>query len=140
MRQHIKTQHKKSPVFKCEECNFQTKYKKHLENHKETHSDIKQVLYCDICAYKTNNSENLKKHKKNVHKPSIRALKQCQFCDCSFTSDLLFQKHELTHSIENQNHVCNECNTKFATKSTLKTHIKSIHPLNFWKMEFKSKL
>ena len=136
MRQHINNQHNESQVFKCEECSFQTKYKKHLNKHKETHSDIKPVLYCDTCVYKTHNSENLKSHKKNFHGPSIRALKKCQFCDRTFTNDISFQKHELTH----QNHVCNECKTKFATKRTLKNHIKSFHPLDFWKMEFKSKL
>ena len=106
------------------------------QRHKEIHSDVKPVLYCDTCVYKTHNLENLKRHKKNVHEPSLRVQKQCQFCDRTFTSDISFQKHELTH----QNHVCNECKTKFATKRTLKNHIKSFHPLDFWQMEFKGKI
>ena len=105
-----------------------------------THSKVKPVFQCDTCIFETHDVENLKNHKKTVHGPSQRILKECKICDRTFTTNLLLEKHEQTHRPENQNHICNMCNTKFVAKSTLKTHVRNIHPIDFWKLEFKNKL
>ena len=138
MTNHINRVHKLKELSSCNQCSYQTKYKANLQLHKAIHSNVKPAFYCDTCAFETHGLDNLKRHKKTVHGPSKRTLKQCQVCDRTFTTNLLLEKHEQTHRPENQNHICSVCNSKFVAKSTLKTHIKTIHPLDFWKMEFKN--
>lgn len=125
-------------MFKCDTCNFKTKYKHNLYVHKNTqHSDKIVWYFCEFkeCDFKTKTSRYLKKHIESMHKN--RELKYiCDVEDCGFktTNKVYLKKHiENIHTTtEEFKYTCDVENCDFKTKysNVLKNHKASIHDID----------
>jgi len=59
-------------MFFCNICDYQSKQKANLIQHKRNKHDINIIWYnCDMCDYKCKQLNSLKTHKQNKHSPSI---------------------------------------------------------------------
>lgn len=86
------------------------------------------LLYCHECVeckcfYKSN--KTLAKHKREAHhlKPVFRCLDD--MCHLEFDSMLAYMDHAKLHTQKNIE--CGKCKAKFASKSSLRQHLKSVH-------------
>lgn len=79
-------------------------------------------LQCDICKKCYASKDVLRKHKK-IHMKKY----PCTICDKSFDKDVDFNKHMDLHAgLRPFN--CAYCANSFGEESSLKTHLKRIHP------------
>ena len=107
------TENKKE--YKCEQCNFECKYKAQWNIHIETElhktgkkkkrSDTKEPLKCEKCEYKTKNRLRLESHILNEHSTKEEREKKyryyCKYCDTgTFTKDIM-ENHEKTKKHKN---------------------------------------
>ena len=109
--------------FKCdhEGCQFTTRSKGWLKNHKEIHQSTFHM--CDQCEYKSIHSINLRNHIKMHHSNFIRQCKQCDYKCKKF--DSLKVHMQVQH--EGMKIACDQCDNKFSRLDNLKTHIQTKH-------------
>ena len=53
--------------FSCDECSFQTRYKRNLESHKQTVHRREDKFECEMCEFSSAYHRNLVRHCKEVH-------------------------------------------------------------------------
>lgn len=100
-------------------------FKKHLlDVHNRGHTGEKRYT-CSICEAKFSLPQHVRVHIANIHNPQVVS---CTFCGKSFTSQKYLQQHMLIHV--QGGYVCPLCpNKKFSLTTTLRTHLRSSHPL-----------
>ncbi len=96
--------------FKCEKCNFKTRYESHWKIHIETElhktgnrkkrCDAIGETKCDKCDYKSINIINIKRHKLNEHGTKEERKNgfkyYCEYCDIGTFSNDMYEKHKKT--------------------------------------------
>jgi len=112
--------------FKCEKCNYYTKYESHWKLHINTvlhqtgrrkkRSDTKEEHKCEKCNYKSKNIINLKQHKLNEHGTKEEREKEfkyyCEYCDIgSFSIDIM-ERHKNTEKHKNIINILNKLKNK----------------------------
>ena len=114
-----KESHKKIAVFKCDLCKFTTHNREVVIRHQETHKVIKE-LQCNMCNYTTKNEEILKEHKEShIKKKSLK----CDMCN-HITNDLhLMQEHKESHK-EQLDLKCLMCGSTMPNLESFKKHKK----------------
>ena len=112
----------------CEQCDFRTKRKLHLEKHvKGIHDKVihsKTSFDCNICDIQFKNKIQLGTHKKIVHAEVPR----CSYCDKAFANFGNMKNHEIRIHInppKKIGHECPECFEICQTSSKLEKHRKS---------------
>ena len=88
---------KRVTTHQCNQCDYQTKWRSHLEIHARRHTGEK-TYQCDLCQKKFSTKSNLNKHIL-THK-DIRRF-QCDLCEYKATAKLDLARHLLTHTGEN---------------------------------------
>uniref|UniRef100_A0A670K467 Zinc finger protein 142 n=1 Tax=Podarcis muralis TaxID=64176 RepID=A0A670K467_PODMU len=61
------SQNYQSPVFQCQYCSYQTKYKQALLNHENCKHTKQREFRCALCPYRTFSNTSLFFHKRKVH-------------------------------------------------------------------------
>ena len=54
-------------------------------------------------------------------------LLQCDFCDRSFKTQLLLQRHVACKHDETKEHLCDICNSTFKARGSLNRHFRQTH-------------
>ncbi|RXG73936.1 Zinc finger protein [Armadillidium vulgare] len=81
-------------VFKCSECNYESKWKGNVRVHYYTHSKTK-LFKCSECSYETNQKGNLKIHSLNH---TDTKLHECTECPYKTNIKNNLSRHVLTHA------------------------------------------
>ena len=63
IKSHTRSKHINEKQYKCENCEYRTKEKHHLREHKQSEHE-KRSVSCTECDFKTNTKETLEKHMK----------------------------------------------------------------------------
>ena len=133
----------------CNTCDYRTKYKPNLKNHKEAkHKGVKykcgqcdytgtkyglkdhgrakhggKLYLCELCDYATSYQNALSSHKKAQHEGVTY---QCDLCDDKFSWRSGLKIHRVTkHNM--QLYACDQCDYKISKPRNLALHIKSKH-------------
>ncbi|CAC5405916.1 KRAB [Mytilus coruscus] len=111
-------------VYKCEKCNFSTKYHKNYEKHTQRHrySNPKetQIYMCRYCGLSFRTAPGLRRHELTTH--SEQSYKcEVKTCKSVFKYKQQLEKHILNHRKRGLLK-CNKCKKKFLFKSQLNHH------------------
>ena len=109
---------------KCDQCDYQTKYKYQLPRHLSTHSSD-QPFACDECGTRCKSAATLKSHK-IIHTGERKHI--CNFCGKKFRTSGQLQAHTRLHTKEYVAQ-CETCGQNFAQKCNYKLHIEKHHPV-----------
>ena len=126
--------HKNIKPFECKKCNKRFRTKIELKRHESIHSNKRQfVCNWNECGKRYNSKSNLTNHKNYNHLNQRKYV--CDYnndCNKRFQTKQNLNNHKRIHSGEKP-FVCKHknCGKKFNQKSSLKTHIKSIHKILF---------
>lgn len=97
----------------------------HLKNRKDV------VRECDICGFTSKQKRHFKNHMIGKHLGF-----QCEFCDRSFGSHKIFQKHFFEDHSMGEKVECDVCQKKFSYKISLNQHKKYFHSEKKFKCEY----
>ena len=108
---------------KCDQCDYQTKYKYQLKRHFLKHSSD-QPFACDECGRRCKSADALKSHMKIIHTGERKHI--CNFCGKKFKTATNLGSHTRLHTKEYEAQ-CETCGKNFAQKYNYKMHIKKHH-------------
>ena len=125
--------YQQTTVQRCNQCFYEAKSVKVLENHKSTkHSSSAngQIFECQKCPYKTPKAIRMNRHsvRHSVKHSVARKLYRCDFLHCGYKTVKAsnFTRHQLTHDNNDRKHLCIICGLTFKRSDTLKQHL-SVH-------------
>ncbi|CAF4292352.1 unnamed protein product [Rotaria magnacalcarata] len=140
-------------MFKCDECNFETRAKQALHKHKDKHgrnknsllssrhqslsqpvhkpkqthiqqSENKDDFSCSECIFKGKTLLGFLKHKKSHHGKNLQEYPyNCVYCHYRATKKSHLRRHEMIHTGERP-YECPHCDYRCNQASTLKVHIR----------------
>lgn len=132
---------------KCQLCNKTFNTDRHLQNHLNSHKELK--FPCEYCCRIYQTLYRLKRHIKRAHIPNVcedcnevfydRAIYTkhkkehneekpiiCRYCSKAFDKPKNLSEHErLQHKVDGLVHQCHLCDKTFINASLLKNHIKT---------------
>ena len=117
----------------CDHCNFQTTSVIQINVHmKRKHAEVLEAgkICCEFCKFKTKSKAHMTHHMKHEHDLDPPSEYPCSFNDCSYIAKNIYhlKRHSgLKHSEDTERFPCPSCDTTFATKWSVKTHIKRKH-------------
>lgn len=111
------------PVFRCEECEYETFSMATLGSHKKTHGCSKKLFQCDVCNMKFSQAANMRRHK--MRHTGIKPF-ECRVCPKRFFRKDHLMEHMVTHS-KQLPFVCPNCGKCFHRQVHLKEHLTNEH-------------
>lgn len=95
-------------------------------------SNDKQII-CDECGSKFKNNSHLKRHIQRKHRRDEYKL-ECDVCGSKFLLNYDLKRHMIKHSSYRQ-FSCEQCQQRFKTEVSLKSHIKVLHNQKHLKLD-----
>uniref|UniRef100_A0A336LZZ2 CSON007068 protein n=1 Tax=Culicoides sonorensis TaxID=179676 RepID=A0A336LZZ2_CULSO len=119
---HVKNDHTNIQTYQCNTCDktFTAKYL--LRRHCLTHIKDKN-LQCPECGGMFQSKHYLEGHRRKVHRDKTLP---CKFCGTLFKNRSNLRQHEVIHLP--CAYQCPVCPKAFAIASTLRGHVKAVHP------------
>ncbi|XP_023312072.1 zinc finger protein 816-like [Anoplophora glabripennis] len=118
---HVLTQ-----MYKCDKCDFESKYKTSVKHHQLRHKEPSEVhMYeCDNCGYKTKYKSHLVSHQSIHGDRSQVRMYTCDACDFQSKHKTSLKHHRLRHKdlSQVQWYKCDACDFKSKYKSSLGYH------------------
>ena len=110
-----------SKVYKCNQCEYETRRASSLRLHKKMHPGEK-THRCTLCDFSGITSGKLKVYmmRKHIREKPYKC-KQCNYA-CPVSGDL--QQHMKTHTVERP-FKCNQCNKTYKIKGDLTRHCRA---------------
>ncbi|CAD6991802.1 unnamed protein product [Ceratitis capitata] len=136
--QHSKSDHPDMELpYKCNVCKLEFVSATMFELHSRTQCRNKDRKYqCLRCPGKFVWVQNLQSHTCS-NRLSVAAAKrpgqrkrdllQCNFCDKTFVYATDFKRHQETHNLMSQSHVCSICSQPFLKAENLRQHLRQAH-------------
>lgn len=115
-------------MFKCDECEYETKYPHNLRTHQTKHLTGEEAyIHCEICPdYKTKWELTYRNHMKIKHGIGSQEIFSCNLCDYNTRVKLCLKRHIDRHNkfLPEQKYKCEhpECNYECDSRSLLKIH------------------
>ncbi|XP_023311761.1 zinc finger protein 502-like [Anoplophora glabripennis] len=110
-------------MYKCNDCDYKTKYKSGIKKHQLKHKDASQIqrYKCNDCDYETKYKYAIKQHQlkhKDIENYS------CTDCDFRTKYKNNIKSHQLTHKdpLQIQMYKCNDCDYKTKYKKHINRH------------------
>ncbi|XP_018577577.1 zinc finger protein 233-like [Anoplophora glabripennis] len=116
----------KARTYKCNTCDYVTKYRGDLRRHQLSHKDPSEIqMYkCDTCNYESKRRCDLKNHQLTHKDTSEIQMYKCDTCTYETKYKKHLKPHQLTHkdSSEIQMYKCDACTYESKFKRNLKLH------------------
>ncbi len=123
---HIKRIHMNLKPNKCTYCDFASYSKTQLNEHTRRKHLKQKPFKCDVCDYASSDKEHLKAHVISKHTEREKSW-QCEECDRKFVSKLSLRTHvKMCHKKEYE-FFCDLCDYKAFGKLRMETHKNAIH-------------
>ena len=114
-------------VYKCDVCEYSTKFKRDLSDHSKAKHELEQqnanYVNCDSCG-KEVRPKKLSSHVRLVHRESRRY--SCSVCEYKTSTKSNLNTHMLFH-LNKRDFKCEICDEAFFTSQSRQTHVKAIH-------------
>ncbi|XP_018574794.1 zinc finger protein 510-like [Anoplophora glabripennis] len=111
-------------LYKCDTCDYNTKYKNNLKRHQMTHKCLSEVYTynCDSCDYKTKFKNNLTQHHLKHEDPLKVKKHACSKCDfqTKYLKSLLYYQQK--HKDPSEMYTCDVCDYKSYRKDNVINH------------------
>lgn len=128
---HIKVVHKKIIRFRCDYCDKGYYLNCDLQDHiKLMHKNPSKTEKCTMCNFSCYRPSRLKLHILQKHETKPAPFK-CNKCCKGFYSLKDLRSHMTRHGPKNYKCLAPECEWRFHTRSTLITHGKRAHKIDF---------
>ena len=93
-----------------------------------TNFQARQKFSCSFCEKELLSNATLKNHIETQHKSEERSIIKCEICGKKYKSQLGYDVHfKQIHGDAIRKHECDECEWKFYTSSSLKSHKQLVH-------------
>ena len=123
LKQHQRIKHQ-GFRYTCGNCDFQATSSSYLKKHILSHNN---TFKCDKCEYKTKFEKNLKSHKGNKHSNKTQKVDiQCDQCEYTSRTERHMNMH-LERAHEDIPHPCTKCLFNANKAWILKEHLKLSH-------------
>ena len=113
----------KGKIFYCNECEYKTKQKIHLEEHMRKHT--KDLFHCSECRFETHLKSSLLRHKRNKHETDPSIFFYCNGCEFKTKYKFRLEEHKRKHT--NDLFQCSECDFNTHAKLYLVQHERNKH-------------
>ncbi|XP_018577914.1 zinc finger protein 808-like [Anoplophora glabripennis] len=123
-----KAKHKspsKKGMYKCQKCDFVSKYMRSLNQHQSKHRDKEVQIYkCKDCDFETRYKPNIASHMLRHRNVSDLPRLKCDKCDYTTIKKRNLSRHQLRHKSweEAQMHSCDVCDYGTKYKGNLSYH------------------
>jgi KRAB domain-containing zinc finger protein len=127
LNRHTNNIHMTAEYVNCDICNQQVKKKSISQHIQGVHSD--KTYRCDVCDFTTKNKVSLFNHKKWIHAsdPSAKDF-VCPLCPKMYSREAVLKDHiRKSHEKLKKTHQCIDCDKFFHTDGLLKNHTISVH-------------
>ena len=104
-------------VQKCNDCNFDCKDSKTLENHMTTVHSRGHEQKCKACKFTCKDGKTLDNHMAAVH-----TNQKCHMCEETFSSKAALRNHVRNHLMNTEEYICDLCNKKFNSLDDAQAH------------------
>ncbi|XP_063406813.1 zinc finger protein 91-like [Mytilus trossulus] len=123
---HVRTVHLQLKPALCESCGKSFTTEQHMKEHiRRYHTNDYYELQCDYCSFQCGVRNQLQTHVWNQHQMKMagdsRQYYQCDRCPYQTPLKCKFNNHMNGHN-NIRNYVCDQCDSRFVTSSTLRTH------------------
>ncbi|XP_018571824.1 zinc finger protein 99-like [Anoplophora glabripennis] len=116
-----------TPLYRCDECTYETKRKPNLIRHQLKHKNPSEVrMYkCDTCTYESKYKGDINKHQLIHRNTSEIQMYKCSICTYEAKCKNYLKMHELVHkdSSEIQMYKCDTCTYESKYKHGLELHL-----------------
>ena len=121
---HVESAHGvRGPSFSCTECEFQSKDRATLKDHRETMHEGK-TYKCDQCGFEAIHKMSLRRHIRNQHINYVR--RYCNLCDFSSRKQEYVTAHK-RYVHEGIRIPCDQCDKQFTRPDGLSNHKRNVH-------------
>ena len=107
----------------CTECEFQSKDRATLKDHRETMHEGK-TYKCDQCGFEAIHKMSLRRHIRNLHINYVR--RYCNLCDFSSRKQEIVTAHK-RYVHEGITIPCDQCDKQFTLPDRLSNHKRNVH-------------
>ena len=118
-------------IYFCGECDYLADCIHDFNDHTHSSDGLENhslsLFTCNFCDESFETLQEVMKHKKNNHTNSVQHCKQFIENMCFYGDDCWFQHSESFRKSE-PSFKCKFCDKKFRTHSTLRDHMKILHP------------
>ncbi|CAC5369482.1 KRAB [Mytilus coruscus] len=123
---HVRSVHLQLKPALCESCGKSFTTEQHMKEHiRRYHTNDYYELQCDYCSFQCGVKNQLQTHVWHQHNMKMagdcRQYYQCDRCPYQTPLKCKFNNHMNGHN-NIRNYVCDQCDAKFVTSSTLRTH------------------
>lgn len=122
IKRHKET-HFISPMFKCTECAYETRYSGDFKVHMRKHTG-ERPYQCQHCTAKFINKSNLNRHE-YTHKNQMPF--PCDQCDRGFYNERDLNMHNAADHKGIRDYLCNVCGKAFGYRRSMIKHQRQVH-------------
>ena len=109
--------------FNCEECDFQTNNRYHLQKH----ISLKHLINCKFCGKLLKSKEELMEHRKSQHPGAVKQCEKYQAGTCIFSAKKCWWHHNTNTEVTSNEIHCFICGKTFQSRGEVMLHRKSMH-------------
>ena len=123
---HMRIAHGNSKTFKCDECDFVSKYPQAIKRHRLwKHTENNKQFQCDLCEKAYVTKKDLKHHTETAHL-QIKKYK-CEVCEFECYQKQSFKRHMDEHLPDDEKLKCDYCSYVTPNKNVLDRHVELSH-------------
>ena len=125
-KHHLKIVHGNSKTFKCDECDFVSKYPQAVKAHRLwKHTENNKQFQCDLCKKGYVTKKSLKYHIETAHLQTKKY--KCEVCEFECFYKRNFKRHMDEHLPDDEKLKCDYCSYVTPNKNVLDRHIELSH-------------
>ncbi|CRL00467.1 CLUMA_CG013729, isoform A [Clunio marinus] len=96
---------------------------------KITSKTYRNLFKCDMCSHASSTRTSIERHMKQIHLKKKSKVLTCKVCNKAFAKKNILDNHKKIHLIERPTFPCPECGKELSSLSAVSSHINWIHKI-----------